>query len=65
MYIGLVILGIVAWIIVALWPARVASRKGYSFLLYFLISIPFFWITVFVAYALKDRTAPTAPVAAE
>ncbi len=51
-----IVLAIVVWVIVALWPARVASRKGYSFLLFFLLSIPFFFMTLILAYVLKDRT---------
>jgi len=50
------ILGVVAWIIIAIWPARVASRKGHSFLLYFVVSIFFWWITLFIVYfGLKDK----------
>ncbi len=58
------LLGLILWIIVAFWPARVASRKGYSFILFFLISLPFFWITLFVVYAMKDKNqaAPQQPV---
>ena len=52
-----VILGIVIWIIIALWPARVAAAKGHSFWLWFLISIFFWWISLFVVYfGLKDET---------
>ena len=36
------ILAAVIWIAIALWPARVASRKGHSFFLYFLFSLVFF-----------------------
>lgn len=53
------VLGIVLWIFIALWPARVAYRKGYSFILFFLLSLFFWWITIFVAYAIKDRTHVT------
>ena len=36
------ILFFIIWIAIAFWPARVASRKGHSFLLYFLLSLVFF-----------------------
>jgi len=54
---GLVILGIILWIMVAFWPAFIARGKGYSFWLFLLISLPFWWITLFVAIGLKDKTA--------
>ncbi len=50
------------FIIVALWPAVIAKGKGYSFILFFLLSIPFWWITFFVVLFLKDKNqTPTAP----
>lgn len=55
---GFLILGIVLWIIVAFWPARVASRKGYNFFVWFLLSLFFWWITLFVAYMLEDKNKP-------
>jgi hypothetical protein len=58
------------FILIALWPATIAKGKGHSFLLYFLLSIPFWWITFFVVLFLKDKTtgtpaAPTAPTTEE
>jgi len=54
-----VILAII-WIAIALWPARVASRKGHSFLGFFVLSL-FFWpLTLIAAYAVRDRTAIAA-----
>lgn len=53
--IGWGILGFVIFVALALWPAFIAKNKGHSFLLYFLISIPFWWITLFVTLALKDK----------
>jgi hypothetical protein len=50
------ILAIVIWIAIAFWPARVAARKGHSFLLYFLFSIVFFPAALLVAYMVSDRT---------
>jgi len=49
------------WIAFAFWPARVASRKGYSFLLFFLFSLITFLIALLVAYMLKDKTTQSAP----
>ncbi len=51
------ILGIIIWIAIAFWPARVAARKGHSFFLYFLFSLVFFPAALIVAYLVKDRTA--------
>jgi hypothetical protein len=53
------------WIAIAFWPARVASRKGRSFIGYFLLSLLFFPLALILAYMSTDRTAPltsyTAP----
>ena len=51
------ILGLVLWIALAFWPAMVAKKKGYSFIL-FLIASWFisFVITLIVALILKDKT---------
>lgn len=50
------------WIAFAFWPARVAARKGYSFFLFFLLSIFTFLLALLIAYMLPDRNAgPTAP----
>lgn len=66
MFTMFIILGIVAWLVVAFWPARVAQRKGYSFWIFFLISIPFFFITLFVAYLMPRKDAkPAAPAIEE
>jgi hypothetical protein len=52
------ILAIVIWIAIAFWPARVAARKGHSFILYFLFSLLFFPAALIVAYLVSDKTAP-------
>lgn len=52
---------LIVWIAIAIWPASIAKNKGYSFLLFFIISIPFWWITIFVALLLKDKTQGNAP----
>ena len=44
------------WIAIAFWPARVASRKGHSFIGYFIFSLFFFPAAVIVAYLVGDRT---------
>ena len=52
---GSIILFII-WILIAFWPARVASRKGHSFLLYFLFSLVFFPAALIVAYMVSDKS---------
>jgi hypothetical protein len=49
-------LAVVIWILIAFWPARVARRKGHSFLLFFIFSLFFFPAAVIVAYLVRDRT---------
>ena len=44
------------WIAIAFWPARVAARKGHSFLGYFIFSLFFFPAALIVAYVVKDRS---------
>lgn len=51
-------LGVVLLIAIAFWPARVASRKGHSFLLFFLLSLLFFPLALLLAYVAEDRTEP-------
>jgi hypothetical protein len=50
---GIVLL--IIWILIAFWPARVASRKGHSFLLYFILSLFFFPLALILAYVVRDR----------
>ena len=45
----------IVWVAIAFWPARVAARKGHSFLLYFLFSLVFFPAALIVAYVVRDR----------
>ena len=49
------IIGLIIWIAIAFWPARVAGRKGHSFLLYFIISLFFFPLALIMAYVVRDR----------
>lgn len=58
---GWVLLGVaflVIWIAIAFWPARVARRKGHSFVLYFIFSLIFFPLALLCAYLVHDRTQP-------
>jgi hypothetical protein len=45
----------VVWIAIAFWPARVAGRKGHSFIGYFIFSLFFFPAALIVAYMVHDR----------
>ena len=53
-------LGLIIWIAIAFGPARVAGRKGHSFLGYFLLSLLFFPLALILAYVVQDRTRPMA-----
>ena len=55
MWVGLGIIGLIIWIAIAFWPARVARRKGHSFVGYFLLSLVFFPLALIMAYMVKDR----------
>lgn len=50
------VLFFIIWVLIAFWPARVASRKGHSFFLYFLFSLVFFPAALIVAYMVRYRT---------
>ena len=56
----LFVLFAVIWVAVAFWPARVADRKGHSFLGYFIFSLVFFPAALIAAYMVQDRTATAA-----
>jgi len=58
MWFGLGIIGLIIWLAIAFWPARVAARKGHSFLGYFLLSLLFFPLSLILAYAVEDRSRP-------
>ena len=55
--IGWIIVAII-WIAIAFWPARVAGRKGHSFIGYFIFSLVFFPLALLVAYLVEDRAVP-------
>ncbi|MFZ2014722.1 MAG: hypothetical protein WAV00_12930 [Nocardioides sp.] len=42
-WLGLGIIGLIIWVAIAFWPARVAGRKGHSFVGYFIPSLFFPW----------------------
>jgi len=46
------------WVALAFWPARVARRKGHSFLGYLILSLFFFPLALIMAYVVGDRVAP-------
>ena len=45
----------IIWIAIAFWPARVAGRKGHSFVGYFILSLFFFPLALIMAYVVRDR----------
>jgi ABC-type Mn2+/Zn2+ transport system permease subunit len=55
MWFGVGIVGVIIWIAIAFWPARVAHRKGHSFVAYFLLSLLFFPLALIMAYVVRDR----------
>ena len=57
MWLGLGIIGLIIWIALAFWPARVAGRKGHSFIGYFILSLFFFPLALIMAYVVQDRIA--------
>jgi uncharacterized membrane protein len=58
------ILALIAWIISAVWPARVAGNKGHSFLGWFVISLFFWWVTLFWVYlGMEDKTKTSRDIA--
>jgi predicted secreted protein len=46
---------LIFFILIALWPASIAHKKGYSFIGFYILSIFFWWITLFVVLVLKDK----------
>ncbi len=47
---------VIIWILIALLPANIAKNKGYSFLGWFILSLFFWWITLFITLLLPPRT---------
>jgi hypothetical protein len=57
-WVVLVLAFVVIWVALAFWPARVARRKGHSFIGYFIFSLFFFPLALLTAYVVQDRAAP-------
>jgi hypothetical protein len=49
------------WIAIAFIPAKIAARKGHSFIGYFLLSLLFWPLALIMAGFAKDRTNTFAP----
>ena len=43
------------WIAIAFWPARVAARKGHSFIGFFILSLVFFPLSLLIAYLVAPK----------
>ena len=56
MWFGIGIIGLIIWVLIAFWPARVAARKGHSFIGYFILSLFFFPLALIMAYVVQDRS---------
>lgn len=51
-----VVLGVALWIILAFWPAVIARRKGYSFILFLICALVISWLlTLIVVLFLHDK----------
>jgi hypothetical protein len=55
MWFGVGIIGFIIWVAIAFWPARVAHRRGHSFVGFFLLSLLFFPLALIMAYVVRDR----------
>ncbi len=62
MWYGIGIIGLIIWVAIAFWPARVAARKGHSFVGYFLLSLLFFPLSLIMAYVVDDRSMRPAAI---
>lgn len=62
----MIILGVILWVLLAFWPAMLAKRKGYSFILFLVLSwFVSFVITLLVVLFLKDKNMPSSAPAQE
>lgn len=60
------ILGLVAWILFAFWPAIWAKNKGYNFFLFLILSwFVSFIVTLIVVLFLRDKTETAESRAAD
>ena len=50
------IVGLIIWIAIAFWPARVAARKGHSAIRYFILSLAFFPLALIMAYMVQHQS---------
>jgi hypothetical protein len=56
-----IILGIFLWVLVALWPAFIAKRKGYSFILFWVLGWFISWLlTLILVLLLPTKNQPAA-----
>ncbi len=62
-WLGIGLIGLIIWVLIAFWPARVAGRKGHSFFGFFIFSLFFFPAAIIVAYLVQDRTVSTRQLA--
>ena len=60
MWFGVGIIGFIIWVSIAFWPARVAGRKGHSFIGYFILSLFFFPLALIMAYVVARTDAALA-----
>ncbi len=57
----LIVLGVALWIFIAFWPAILAKNKGYSFILFLVLSwFVSFLITLLAVALLRDKTMTEA-----
>ena len=54
-WVGFGIIGFIILLLLAFWPARVARRKGHSWLLFFIFSLFLFFPALIVAYLMPNR----------
>jgi competence protein ComGC len=59
------IMGLVLWALLALWPAFIARRKGYSFILFLIIALFISWLlALIIVFVLKDKNKTAETIAA-
>ncbi len=54
-WVGIGVAGFIILVLLAFWPARVARRKGHSWLLFFIFSLFLFIPALIVAYLMPNR----------
>lgn len=47
---------LIAWILIAFLPAIIAKNKGHSFVGWFILSLFFWWVTLFIVLLLPDQS---------